>query len=178
MFTCGGVGPTLDDVTFQGIAAAFGSALHEHPELVQIIRDHVSGQMEPGHLQMARVPEETELVRTEELSWPAAKVRNVYVLPGSPELVQKKWAALRDEFRAAPFIVHRVFTTLDEVFVAHHLDAIHVAFPDIDIGSYPLWTPTDHSVQVTLEGKSPERVQAACDALVEQLGPAAIVRIG
>src|SRR5207249_3737141 len=33
VFTTGGVGPTHDDLTMEGIAGAFGRRIHRHPEL-------------------------------------------------------------------------------------------------------------------------------------------------
>src|SRR5262245_29378039 len=38
VFTTGGVGPTHDDLTMDGIAAAFGRPIHRHPELEDNIR--------------------------------------------------------------------------------------------------------------------------------------------
>ena len=38
VLTSGGVGPTHDDVTMDGIAAAFGRKLAMHPELERLIR--------------------------------------------------------------------------------------------------------------------------------------------
>lgn len=177
VFTCGGVGPTLDDVTFEGVARAFDEPLVRHPELAQIIRDHLGDGTTESHLKMADVPNSTELIRAEGLPWPAARVRNVMVFPGSPELVRVKWQALRERFRQMPFVLRRVFTTLDEGLVAPHLDAIAAAWPEVDLGSYPLWKPTDYSVQVTLEGKDEARVESALKDLLDRLDSTTIVRV-
>src|SRR5436190_21763386 len=39
VFTSGGVGPTHDDVTVEGVARAFGSPVVRHPTLVALLRD-------------------------------------------------------------------------------------------------------------------------------------------
>src|SRR5215510_13293195 len=38
VFTSGGVGPTHDDVTIEGVARAFGRAVVRHPELEAMLR--------------------------------------------------------------------------------------------------------------------------------------------
>src|SRR4029450_9571112 len=45
VFTTGGVGPTHDDLTMQGIAAAFGREIHRHPELESVLRQYYRGDM-------------------------------------------------------------------------------------------------------------------------------------
>ena len=40
VLTSGGVGPTHDDVTFEGVAKAFDDETFLHPEMEQLIRDY------------------------------------------------------------------------------------------------------------------------------------------
>ena len=40
VLTSGGVGPTHDDVTFEGVAKAFDDKTFLHPEMEQLIRDY------------------------------------------------------------------------------------------------------------------------------------------
>ena len=40
VFTSGGVGPTHDDITFEGVAKAFDDTTFLHPEMEQLIRDY------------------------------------------------------------------------------------------------------------------------------------------
>ena len=55
--TSGGVGPTHDDVTMDGVAAAFGRKLVMHPELERLIRTHFADRLTAAALKMAAVPE-------------------------------------------------------------------------------------------------------------------------
>jgi molybdenum cofactor synthesis domain-containing protein len=56
VFTSGGVGPTHDDVTLEGVADAFGVPLEQHPELVALLHAVYGERCSAEHLLMARVP--------------------------------------------------------------------------------------------------------------------------
>lgn len=64
--TAGGVGPTIDDVTVQGVAAALNhtGAVTQFPELVERIRGVFGDACTSHHLKMSEVPlgEEIELI--------------------------------------------------------------------------------------------------------------------
>src|SRR5262245_55281312 len=62
--TTGGVGPTHDDLTMEGIAAAFDTRLHRHPELEATLRGHYRQNLVEGNLRMADIPQGARLVGT------------------------------------------------------------------------------------------------------------------
>lgn len=177
VFTAGGVGPTLDDVTLDGVAAAFGAGLRADPALEAVIRAHFREATQASHLKMARIPEGSQLVWTDGLPWPVLIVRNVMVLPGSPEILRRKFQAVRERFRAAPFRLRRIYTKLEEGALAPDLDRVHAAHPGVALGSYPVYDDPTYSVQVTVEGKDAAAVDAACAALLSALDPAVVVRV-
>ena len=100
VFTSGGVGPTHDDVTIVGIARAFQAPIVRHPELEARLRSYFGDDLNEARLRMADVPEGAALIQAEDLKWPVLAVRNVYVLPGVPDLFRRKFAAIRERFRA------------------------------------------------------------------------------
>src|SRR5438128_10125088 len=53
VFTTGGVGPTHDDLTMDGIAAAFGRRTQRHPELEPTPRQYCSRDLSDGKLARA-----------------------------------------------------------------------------------------------------------------------------
>ena len=57
VLTSGGVGPTHDDVTMDGVATAFGRKLVTHPELERLLRTHFADRLTAAALKMAAVPE-------------------------------------------------------------------------------------------------------------------------
>jgi molybdenum cofactor synthesis domain-containing protein len=177
VLTCGGVGPTLDDVTLDGVAAAFGLPLEDDPVLVGAIRNHFGPSTLESHLKMARVPKGASLVPLPGLAWAAVFVRNVLILPGDPVFLRRKFEALKERFRRTPFIVRRLFTWIEEGALAPALDELHRSHPRVRIGSYPVYGNPDYSVQVTLEAKDGAAVEAALVHLAAALDPRMIVRV-
>jgi molybdenum cofactor synthesis domain-containing protein len=170
VFTSGGVGPTHDDVTMAGVARAFGTRVIVEPELAAAIRAHFGPELAERNLRLAEVPEGAELIADPVMKWPVAAYKNVYILPGVPSLFRRKFGAIRERFRAAPFAVARIYCSADEGALAPHLDAVVAAFPSVAIGSYPRFEEPRFRVLVTLESKTADDVAAAAAALRARLG--------
>src|SRR5690348_15065107 len=109
VFTSGGVGPTHDDVTMEGIARGFGTRVVRIPELEALLRKYYGAALTEAHLRLAEAPEGAEMVFGSDMHWPVVRYKNVHILPGVPGLFRKKFLAIREQFRAAPFALGRVF---------------------------------------------------------------------
>lgn len=177
VFTTGGVGPTHDDVTIAAVAQAFGCGVVRHPLLEDVLRRHYGEGITAAQLRMAEMPEGGRLVGEGDLSFPVVAVRNVYIFPGIPEIVRRKFERIREQFREQPFILRRVFLRCDEGQITDDLHAVLDRFPDLLLGSYPILNNPEHSVILTLESKSPEYVEHALRFLLDRLPPPSIVRI-
>ena len=57
VFTCGGVGPTHDDITFEAIAKAFEEELVIDPEIKRVLEKYYKGDDLKTALKMAKVIE-------------------------------------------------------------------------------------------------------------------------
>jgi FAD synthetase len=177
VFTSGGVGPTHDDCTIGGIARAFDCPVVEHPRLRQAIEGIVGERVSAAMLKMAEVPEGAELVGSEGDVFPTVRLRNVYVLPGVPEIFESKVRALGERFRTTPFHLRQVYVAAYETAIAEHLDATLAAFPQLLLGSYPKLSHPEYRVRVTLESKDEGYLDAALDDLVRRLPGDTIVKI-
>lgn len=161
VFTSGGVGPTHDDITIEGIARAFRCAVIRDPGLESRLREFYKGELNAARLKMSEMPEGAELIYGGTLAFPTLKVANVYVLPGIPEILQAKFLSLRDRFSADPFHLRVVYTRAGEGTIADFLNQTLAKFPELMLGSYPKIGDPEYSVKVTLESKNAGYVEGA-----------------
>ena len=177
VFTSGGVGPTHDDVTIEGVARALGVRVVREPRLVELLERFHRGPLNEARLRMAEVPEGAELTAGEELVFPAVVVRNIYVLPGVPEIFRQKFDALKERFRESPFHLCNVFVNIGEGSLADHLNAILHRHPDLLLGSYPELFNQEYKVKVTLESKDAGYLQRAVTEFLARLPAGSVVRV-
>ena len=176
VFTSGGVGPTHDDVTIEGVARAFGRPVMRHPEMAAIVRDYFGNGIDEARLRLADAPEGSELIYSATTRWPILATGNVYILPGVPEIFRHKFAAIRERFRAAPFHTSAVFTREDEFDLASRLQQVAATNPAVAIGSYPNFVEGDYRVKITIEANEAEAVARAKSFLITLLDPTLVVR--
>ncbi len=176
VFTSGGVGPTHDDVTIEGVARAMGVAVVRHPTLVALLERYYGGAPTEAALRMAEVPEGAELVG-QSLRFPTVLMRNVYVLPGVPEIFRQKFEALRERFRDEPIHLKCVFVRIGEGTLAEHLNRVLEEFPALMLGSYPEFSNPEYRVKVTLESRDESYVDAALERLLACLPLDAVVKV-
>jgi molybdenum cofactor synthesis domain-containing protein len=177
VFTSGGVGPTHDDVTIVGAARAIGVGVVRHPDLVALLRGHYGDRLNEAHLKMAEVPEGAELIGSGALRFPAILVRNVYILPGVPEIFRQKFEALRERFRDQPFQLRNVFVRVGEGTLAAYLNDLLQDFPSLLLGSYPEFSNPEYRVKVTLESRDGAYLEDALARFLERLPRDAVVKV-
>ena len=177
VFTTGGVGPTHDDLTIAAIAQAFARPLVRHPLLEGVLQRHYGEVITPAQLRMADVPEGSRLVGEGDLGFPVVALENVFIFPGIPESVRRKFGRIREEFREAPYILRRIFLRCDEGEIAAELYRAIDRFPALQLGSYPILHQPDHRVVLTLESKQSDEVDRAVQFLVEHLPASTVVRV-
>lgn len=176
VITSGGVGPTHDDLTMEGVAAAFNRDLIVDPELEAIIREHFTDKLNKAGLKMAQVPAGAILNHGGDIRFPTVQIENVYVLPGIPQLFEAKLAALKPRFATDPYFMRAIYTVATEGVIAEHLDACMAAFPDLMLGSYPRIGNPDYRVKLTLESKDADYLDRAFRHLMDLLPSGAVVK--
>jgi molybdenum cofactor synthesis domain-containing protein len=174
VFTSGGVGPTHDDVTMEGVAKAFGLKTVTNQAMRDVLVRRCGVELAETALRMAELPEGAELIEIEGMNFPPVLVRNVYVFPGIPEFLRKKFSALEERFRGMPFHVSRLYINEEECLIAETLSSVAAEFPGVSIGSYPKPEEREFKVMVTVESKDALAVAMAVEKLLRQL-PAHIV---
>jgi molybdopterin-biosynthesis enzyme MoeA-like protein len=177
VFTSGGVGPTHDDVTIDGVAASFGRPVVRSVAVQKMIRHYYGDRTTEAHLRMANMPEGAEMIRSSEAPWPTVVIDNVFVLPGVPEIFQLKLADLHKRLdEGYEFHSQAVYTLCDEGEIASLLERIADAFPGVMVGSYVKWQAEDYRTKLTFDGTDPGAVARAADMLITELDEQLFVR--
>ena len=177
VFTSGGIGPTHDDLTMDGVAAAFGRRVVRNESIAGRIARAQGHEPNESQLKMAMVPEGSLLVDAGDLWFPVVIVDNVYVLPGIPELLRKKFESVRERFRGVPVLLKRVFVKRRESDIAGSLHELLAEFPELMLGSYPRIGEEAFHVLLTLESRDAGYLQRALDSLLLRLPRDAVHRI-
>ena len=177
VFTTGGVGPTHDDVTIAGIAHGFGLNVTRHPDLERRMRKRLGKEINEARLRMADVPEGAELLATEALFAPVIKIRNVFIFPGIPRILQERFHEIKERFRDAPYLLKMVYVKYGEGVIATMLNDLLENFPQLLLGSYPVLDVPEYKVKVTLESKDANYLKRALQTFLDSLPEGAVHRI-
>ena len=177
VFTTGGVGPTHDDVTIDGIAHGFGLKVVRHPDIEGRMRQRLGRDINEARLRMANVPDGATLLATDALFAPVVNIRNVYIFPGIPKILQERFHAIKERFRESPYFLKNVYVRYGEGIIAAMLNDLLVKYPEIMLGSYPMLDLPEYKVKVTLESKDADYLERALQAFVASLPKDGVHRI-
>jgi molybdenum cofactor synthesis domain-containing protein len=189
LFTSGGVGPTHDDLTMEAIARATDRPLERNHDLASMLRTFYGERLTDEALSMADLPRGTTMLAPG--GWPVMRLnlpatfaapdspeadqdRRIYILPGVPPLLRKKFeimAGLEGELPSGrPWVLRDLWLACDESALAAALNQVNADFPDVTIGSYPRWERDSQGKQhiklrLTFEADDPELVDSAREAV-------------
>jgi molybdenum cofactor synthesis domain-containing protein len=178
VFVCGGLGPTHDDRTMEGVAEALGVALEPCEPIAERIRTvvqrvHAEGfRGDPlgvaGLEKMALAPSGAEFLRCESGVIPAVTLTHggtrVFVLPGPPRELQMVFLESIE-----PAYLSSTGTAVSRVEIEHlfpesslaaALTDIESTHPGVSLGSYPL----HDRVLIRIAGP-PEQAEAAAEGV-------------
>ncbi len=177
VFTTGGVGPTHDDMTMEGIARGFSVNLVPHPELEAFFSARYGDGANESVLKMTKVPGGASVITHKDMSYPVITFRNVFILPGIPEYLREKFSFIKENFRSAVFHVKRFYLDTREMDIAEMLNRTADEHGDVLFGSYPILDNPEYKIVVTAESKSENALNAAVDDFARRLPRDVIVKI-
>ncbi|NXK85784.1 FLAD1 synthase, partial [Formicarius rufipectus] len=185
VLTSGGIGPTHDDVTFEAVAKAFGERVTHHPELVALVHKFFGKtEAQCPEMKLACVPESSRLNYGTDgrtggtFKYPLISVRNVYIFPGIPALMERALDGLAHLFRSEKTRFHSraIYVAADEILIAPVLDRAAATFRGrVSLGSYPDWVSNYHRVKLTLDSESEQDLEEAYCSLMKELPPGVAV---
>ncbi len=166
VITSGGIGPTHDDITMDSIAAAFEVGLIEHRFIVQAMTEYFGNDgMNEGRRRMTRVPEGASLIRCDKTIAPGARIGNVYILAGVPDIFASQLTSILDDFGDIPFQRLEIDVALPESLFARYLSIIQEQFDDVEVGSYPGRCGPDPCGKICLSSQNPDRLTQAKESV-------------
>jgi molybdenum cofactor synthesis domain-containing protein len=160
----GGLGPTHDDVTMDGVAAALGRDLEEHDAALAWLEEdgYTRDDLAAG---TAELPADARALHNEAGVAPGAALEGVYVLPGVPAEMKAMFEAIADEFAGTPTYRDAVVAAEPESALLDRIAELLDRF-DVAVGSYP-----GQSVRIELEGEDEATVADAAAWLRDRVEP-------
>ncbi|MEZ4269879.1 MAG: molybdopterin-binding protein [Myxococcota bacterium] len=175
LFTTGGIGPTHDDVTIGGIAAALQRKVVHDPRLLARLNAIYGENLSEAHLKLAEVPDGATLYFGNERFLTTICVDNIVILPGVPSLMRICFQRIAESLQGDPVMSQVLLLNTSETKIAASLDEVQKAMPEVSIGSYPRFDEADYRVKVTVDGRDAKQVQAAIAAIKAKLDTAWII---
>jgi len=132
----GGLGPTHDDLTMAGVAAAVGRDVVEHEAALSWLTGEGGYSRDDLAEGTADIPEGARFVENDAGVAPGAVVESVYVLPGVPDEMEAMFERVADEFSGERTHTETVAADEPESALVDRLAAVRERF-DVTVGSYP-----------------------------------------
>jgi molybdenum cofactor synthesis domain-containing protein len=165
----GGLGGTPDDVTRDGIAAAFGVGREQVPEVAERLRDRFPHDPDYA-VRWAELPQGSRPLDNPLGGAPGFVLGNVYVFPGLPSEMEAMFGEIEDEFRGnEPIGSWRRSYRTTESRIVGVLQAAGEQHPTVRVGSYPSFDAGGSEVEIVLKSTDPAALEAASAWLEQEL---------
>lgn len=175
VFTCGGIGPTHDDVTATAVARAFGVPVTRHAEAARRLALHYGeDRLNEARLSMADMPEGAGLIDNPVSQAPGFRMGNVFVMAGVPRIMEAMLDGVLSSLSGGAKVLSRTLSAeLPESELAAELARIQDRYPQTEIGSYPYFRQGCFGTSIVLRGTDAdvlERAAAEVRAAMGELG--------
>ncbi len=158
----GGLGPTHDDVTIDGVAAALGRPLERNAEALDWLTEAGGYSHDDLVTGTADLPAGARPLHNAEGVAPGCVADGVYVLPGVPTEMKAMFETVEDEFAGEKRHVGVVVVDEPESSLIERFRELQERF-DVTVGSYP-----GETVRVKIQSPDPDAVDEAAAWLRER----------
>ncbi len=166
VFTTGGIGPTHDDITADGVAKAFGVPLLEDPRAIALLLERIKPEdLNQARRRMALIPQGAELIANPISKAPGFWIGNVIVMAGVPSIMQAMLDDVAPKLAKGAKILSEILDThgLPEGAYAADLGELAKTMPEVSIGSYPKLSEGRFMNQIVLRAKDAGVLAAAVE---------------
>ncbi len=177
VFVTGGLGGTPDDITREGVAAAFGIECIPIPELARRLRARFDRRgLGEYAARWACLPLGAEPLENPLGGAPGFVLGNVFSFPGLPSEMQAMFDSIAERFGGAPIVAWRRTYRTGEGQIVAVLEEAARRHPDVMLGSYPRFLDDGPETEVVLKSADPDALAEATAwveaALEAAIGPA------
>ena len=169
VFTCGGIGPTHDDITAEAIAAAFGVPISIRQDAHDLLAAHYARtglEFNEARQRMARIPDGARLIENPVSAAPGFTLGNVHVMAGVPNIFQAMVASVMPTLTGGePLLSQSLRVDRGEGEIAAPFAALAAEFPDLQMGSYPFIRNGAYGANLVIRGTDAGRISAAMTRL-------------
>lgn len=158
----GGLGPTHDDVTMEGVAAAFGTHLAADDD-VEAWLEADGYSAEDLAPKTTHIPATAAMLENPEGVAPGCVIDSSYVLPGVPSEMKAMFETIREAFDGAAVYTKTVPAAEAESQLLERISRVRDEF-DVEVGSYP-----GKYVRLKVHGEDESAVERAADWLHERV---------
>ncbi|MFZ9849612.1 MAG: competence/damage-inducible protein A [Vulcanococcus sp.] len=186
LITTGGLGPTPDDLTTEAIAAAFGAALEEHPEIWAAIQARISARGRPvaaSNRRQALLPRGATVLPNPTgtapgiiwtpdpvgLPFPVQPGFTVLTFPGVPSEMRAMWQATAEPWLRATGLAEGVFASRMLRFWGVAESSLAERMADLLEGTNPTVAPYAGAGEVTLRITARAQALPQAEALLAPL---------
>ena len=177
VFSCGGIGPTHDDITTESVARAFNQKLVKDPEAMRRLKIHYEGtniEFNEARQKMAIIPTNSILIDNPVSAAPGYKIENLFVFAGVPKIMQGMFSTiLYDLVGGIKLKSKTVSSNVGEGLIAKDLEQIEKKFKTVKIGSYPYFKPGNFGTSIVLRSEYESLLNQASQAVLS-----AIIKLG
>jgi molybdenum cofactor synthesis domain-containing protein len=155
----GGLGPTHDDVTMAGVAAATGRSVEPCEQALEWLTSEGGYAGDDLAPKTTHLPADARPLHNVEGVAPGCVVENVYVLPGVPSEMKAVFETIEAEFDGQRRHVDSLEVDEPESALLDRFETLRERF-DVTVGSYP-----GETVRVKVESTDEAAVEAALEWL-------------
>ena len=171
VFTSGGIGPTHDDITASAVSKALKLPLVLNKDAENLLKNHYHDEaLTNARLKMAYMPRGVDLIDNPVSIAPGFKIKNIYVLPGVPQILKIMVDELFKNIECENLFYKKTISTiLSEGIVGEFISKIQHKYSELEIGSYPYFKKNSFGVSIVITGDSKSQVDDSSAEVVEYL---------
>ncbi|KAI6183462.1 MoCF-biosynth domain-containing protein [Aphelenchoides bicaudatus] len=168
VLTSGGIGPTHDDKTFEGLGQAFNDSLETNEDLRRVVEVFLKKtklkDVDSAVQKFCQIPKSAQLLwgkanppqRAEEMThFPSVKLKNVICFPGVPKFCELAYNQLEDTVFPvqSELFTRALYLKRNEVYLQESLSEIasHYQSETLTIGSYPVMENSYFKTKIVVE---------------------------